>query len=298
MNKINNDTYLWNIFNSIIPNSLTTQQFFMDSLDIMTKLIEYYNPYPQLSLFINETQRIMSRELLLLSSVNDLYRTSINSLNSPAVISKSQELGLPLVTTKQDIENLLNTDFLYISKFIKVTKGLAGNIQLNYNTIENMGIQNTTIGEFGLEMTGKPFEFKVTGSMTGELYQQTVKRTSHPLGFMFSYSLIIILPPINELVYDIKDEFEMTAMSYIRWVEVLEFDKFIIELWNPSTTDVRKKNDFEFLDFNYEEDFLISTSENTDDAGIEGYIRPHIKLKVDIDERLSQKHIKTDTLEF
>lgn len=287
---MSNKSFYNNFIYSITPDIFKDKKLIKDSLDIYTKIIEKYSPYPNIVFFNNKSQKVVPKELVFDSYVKYIKDTLEASIANPSVISALNQQGLGSI--KNDLrDNLIDLDILALSRDIKTTKGVALGIENIYKIVLNAGIQakipSTDIIIYEkdpedptAEVT--PFEFYVNASMLGTLYYETVAKMSHPVGFKVNYKIEKKVPNIIENVYDFAEEFELRAESVLIWADKLELDKRIREDYNFGIDYTPKREDADQLDNKFEEDFSFEFDSTIYNKEI---------IELDFDDSVSQKHI-------
>lgn len=268
-----NSTHLENIAKVFFPEELKNKKFLNDIINIFCEVTNYYNPYP---LIFNENQKVLDREVVNNSYINELYNTIKDAMQDSRVARKMRQLGGNNgSTTIKDIKDILNDEYLWISRIQKTTKGIGKNISQSYNTITATEIQTSIKDTLSITEV-RPFKLQIKGGLAGELYDVTVKPLAHPLGFDVDYYMEIKV--VNtDTVYGI-DKFKLSFSTDLVWTEAL--DNLILDKFDSNISNTRNYDKSEMLDSLLDEEFLISTSSAS-------YREPNLIL----DDTISQRHI-------
>lgn len=278
-----------NFINNITPEHLKNKKFLNDCIDIYTKIIQNYSPYPSTVIFNNDKQKIIPKQDILNAYIKYITSTIQSSLENPSVVQALTLQGL--ANTDTNLDKMLDLKILPLSRDLKTTKGLAIGIENIYKVILNAKIQKL-IADPGILVLDKapddplaevkPFEFYVLASMQGTLYNATVAKLSHPVGFKVNYKIEKKVPNLIETVYDLEDEFVISANTILMWADPLELNRRIKGDFNIEDDYIPNREGADQLDNKIKDDFIFEFDTTT-----------HINTDIDLtfDDNVSQKHI-------
>lgn len=278
-----------NFINNITPEHLKNKKFLQDCIEIYTKILQEYSPYPNIVVFNNDAQKIISKQDIFNSYIKYIIDTIQSSLENPSVVQALTLQGLANPDT--NINKMIDLKLLPLSRDLKTTKGLALGIENAYKVILNAKIQKL-IADQGIIVSDKqlddplaevkPFEFYVLASMQGTLYNETVAKLSHPVGFKVSYKIEKKVPNLIETVYDMEDEFNISANTVLMWADPLELNRRIAGEFNIEDDYTPNREGADQLDNKIKDDFTFefdTTNYNNTD------------ITLDLSDDISQKYI-------
>lgn len=278
-----------NFINNITPEHLKNKKLLNDCIDIYTKILQEYSPHPNTVVFINDAQKIVPKQDIFNSYIKYITDTIQSSLENPSVVQALTLQGLANPDT--NLNNMIDLKLLPLSRDLKTTKGLAIGIENAYKVILNTKIQKL-IADPGIIVVDKspedplaevkPFEFYVLASMQGTLYNETVAKLSHPVGFKVSYKIEKKVPNLIETVYDLEDDFIISANTVLMWADPLELNRRIKGEFDIQDDYTPNREGADQLDNKFKDDFTFEFDTTT-------VINADIDLN--FDDNVSQKHI-------
>lgn len=278
-----------NFINNITPEHLKNKKFLNDCIDIYTKVLQEYSPHPNTVVFINDAQKVVPKQDILNSYIKYITDTIQSSLENPSVVQALTLQGLANPDT--NLNNMIDLKLLPLSRDLKTTKGLAIGIENAYKVILNTKIQKL-IADPGIIVVDKspedplaevkPFEFYVLASMQGTLYNETVAKLSHPVGFKVLYKIEKKVPNLIETVYDLEDDFNISANTVLMWADPLELNRRIKGEFNIQDDYTPNREGADQLDNKFKDDFTFEFDTTT-------VVNADIDLN--FDDNVSQKHI-------
>jgi len=195
---------LKNILDSLIPENIKNIDLIKDAIDIFIENIEknseiaidikkILNPEDEFS----EDYKTIKDTLLKLY-LNDLYNTISQVQKNDSVLKRIDkyitiyQLDENQSKLLNDVELMLNFEHFIANKAFKQKKGTKAGIEYIYNLVDSLNNFEDEKYPFTL-IENKEFDFSIQGSIVEELYNLIVKPISHPLGFTYTYTQIVLL---------------------------------------------------------------------------------------------------------
>jgi len=141
---------------------------------------------------------------LLRTHLEELYKITTEIESSEEVYNKFVEIRKSLgidneaLTITTNISTKLDNQYIHYSKIFKTRKGTAGSLYFMYDLINKSELQ--PIGEEDFfeiiegttDRKGIPFHYTIKSTLYEEVYEETIKPLTHPVGFILNYEKVDI----------------------------------------------------------------------------------------------------------
>ena len=230
------------IFESITPENIknipllaTAMEIFIENLEKNSKISIDIK-----KIFDNDGDDVLSqtardnlKKALLSIFLSGVYNTLSDAQINKEIIDRYNSIGMTGMPIENDINKILNEEFFITNKEFKQKIGTFGGMKYAYNFAKNLEGDNS---DFPLDVqVVRPFHLIIDGSVTREIYRNVVERLSHPIGFTYHYSRIVI-----ETIIDL---FGLSEVYNVNNIEVRQLNG-TIDVFTEDSTDINVQSDF------------------------------------------------------
>lgn len=223
------------ILDALVPDNIKEIPLYKDLLDVFAdRLSESKISIDIGKVFSDPSNEI--RDVLLQTYLADIYRV-FNEARENTVINGVTDTYNTILGTEY-----INLDFLsklplmlssenYItSKAFAQKKGTITGIEYIYNMVSQA--QGLPLNTLAITNTSEPFNFDISGEVRHEVYDQIVRKLSHPLGFTYFYKMLLKL--IFDEIFGIKFLYTVSYISVkcLYGSERIFNPEYVIDIWN------------------------------------------------------------------
>lgn len=188
---------LQQIIESLLPENIKEIQLIKDTLNIFIEvLLEKSDISIDIKNVFDKNKTIIYEEFIkvYLGAIHKAfneYDYSEDVIRQLKVLYASKGIDINTVDNSIKVLDFITEEHLYTNKAYKSSKGTKKCIEYIYNMVLSSGVQGEKEQStyFKLEENGL-FNFKVSGELLPELYEQYVKALAHPIGWDYVYTLL------------------------------------------------------------------------------------------------------------
>jgi len=202
------------ILDALVPDNIKEIPLYKDLLDLFVVKLEESKISIDIGKVFSEPSDEI-KDLLLQIYMQDVYNvfkgSANNSVINEVINTNNTILGSEYFSSDflKELPELLTNESYVSSKAFSQRKGTFSGIEYIYNLVSKS--QGLPTNSLEISNTDTPFYFEVSGELRQEVYDQIVRKLSHPLGFTYLYKLLLKL--VVDDIFGIRFVYNVTYLS-------------------------------------------------------------------------------------